>query len=82
VIGVGRDIQQRALNVPSRSAYFVPPDKASFSTPFVAIRTNGEPRALWTKRARSAQEGSGACSTLQMTVSDLATLRDLTQFWF
>jgi hypothetical protein len=45
VIAVVRDIRQRALNVPSRSVYFVPHAQGLISTPFVAIRTNGEPDA-------------------------------------
>ena len=55
VVGVVRDIRQRALSEPSRPAYFIPYAQGLISTLFVVIRTPGAPGAAVAQTRRVLQ---------------------------
>ena len=53
IVGVVRDIRQRALNEPSRPAYFIPYAQGLISTPFIVIRTDRAPAAVFDQARRA-----------------------------
>jgi len=53
IVGITRDIRQRALNEPGRPAYFIPYAQGLISTLYIVIRTNSTP-AVVVDQARRA----------------------------